>query len=57
MADVAVLGQIFAAPPPDIILEAIKTADSGKGVILLYNNYAGDIFNFNMAQEMAGISS
>jgi len=53
MADVEVHGQIFAAPSPDIILEAIKTADSGKGVVLLYNNYAGDVLNFNMAQEMA----
>lgn len=53
MADVEVHGQIFAAPSPDIILEAVKAADSGKGVILLYNNYAGDVLNFNMAQEMA----
>lgn len=53
MADVEVSGQIFAAPSPDIILEGIKAADSGKGVILLYCNYAGDVLNFNMAQKMA----
>jgi len=53
MADVEVHGQIFAAPTPDIILEAIKAADGGSGVILLYNNYAGDALNFNMAQDMA----
>lgn len=53
MADVEVHGQIFSAPSPDIILEAIKAADGKKGVILLYNNYAGDVMNFNMAQEMA----
>ncbi|MEM7394924.1 MAG: dihydroxyacetone kinase subunit DhaK, partial [Verrucomicrobiota bacterium] len=27
--------------------------DGGKGVILLYNNYAGDVLNFDMAQDMA----
>ena len=53
MADAAVVGQIFAAPPPDQVLAAIKAADSGKGVILLYNNYAGDVLNFDMAQDIA----
>jgi dihydroxyacetone kinase-like protein len=53
MADVEVHGQIFSSPSPDIIYEGIKAADSGKGVILLYNNYTGDVMNFDMAQEMA----
>ena len=53
MADVEVHGDIFTSPPAESILEGIKAADSGKGVILLYNNYAGDVMNFNMAQEMA----
>ena len=53
MADASVHGQIFAAPPPDQIFEAIKAADSGQGVILFYNNYAGDCLNFDMAQDMA----
>ena len=46
-------GQIFTSPSSANILEAIKIADSGKGVILLYCNYAGDVMNFNMAQELA----
>lgn len=53
MADASVHGQIFAAPTPDHILESIKAADSGNGVILLYNNYAGDVLNFDMAQDFA----
>ena len=53
MADSSVHGQIFAAPTPDAILDAIKAADSGQGVILLYNNYAGDVLNFDMAQDFA----
>ncbi|MGA2477326.1 MAG: dihydroxyacetone kinase subunit DhaK [Spirochaetia bacterium] len=53
MADASAHGQVFAAPAPVIVYEAIKAVDSGKGVILLYNNYAGDVLNFDMAQEMA----
>jgi phosphoenolpyruvate---glycerone phosphotransferase subunit DhaK len=53
MADASAHGQIFAAPSPDIVLGAIESVDSGRGVMLLYNNYAGDVLNFDMAQEMA----
>lgn len=53
MADVEVHGNIFAAPSPKAILEGIRAANGGAGVILLYNNYAGDVFNFNTAQELA----
>lgn len=53
MADAAVHGQIFASPSSAIILEAIKAADGGRGVLLIYGNYAGDVLNFDMAQEMA----
>ena len=53
MADAAAHGQIFASPSSAIILEAIKAANSGSGVLLVYCNYTGDVLNFNMAQEMA----
>ena len=53
MADVEVHGNIFAAPPPKAVLGGIKAADGGAGVILLYNNYSGDVFNFNVAQDLA----
>jgi len=53
MADAEAHGQIFAAPSASYCLEAIKAANGGRGVILLYNNYAGDVMNFNMAQDMA----
>src|SRR5450830_987130 len=46
MADVEIHGNIFAAPSPKAILEGIKVANGNAGVILLYNNYAGDVFNF-----------
>jgi dihydroxyacetone kinase-like protein len=53
MADAEAHGQIFAAPSPNIVYEAIKAVDSGKGVMLLYNNYTGDVLNFDKAQEKA----
>ena len=53
MADAEAHGQIFAAPSPSVVYEAIKAVDSGNGVILLYNNYAGDVLNFDIAQEKA----
>jgi dihydroxyacetone kinase-like protein len=53
VADAAAHGEVFTAPTPDTILDAIKSADGGDGVILLYNNYEGDVLNFDMAQEMA----
>jgi len=53
MADAEAHGQIFAAPAANVIYEAIKAVDAHSGVILLYNNYAGDVLNFDMAQEKA----
>ena len=53
MADVEIHGNIFAAPSPKAILEGIRAANGGAGVILLYNNYSGDVFNFNTAQDQA----
>ena len=53
MADAAACGEIFAAPTPDLILATAKAADRGKGVILEFNNYAGDVMNFEIASEMA----
>ncbi|GAB4532561.1 MAG: dihydroxyacetone kinase subunit DhaK [Anaerolineae bacterium] len=53
MADGAACGHIFAAPTPDVILEATKALDQGNGVLYLYGNYAGDNMNFDMAAEMA----
>lgn len=53
MLDAAVAGEIFTAPTPDQILEAIKIVSSDKGVLLIIKNYTGDIMNFEMAAEMA----
>jgi dihydroxyacetone kinase-like protein len=53
MADGAACGNIFAAPTPDVILEATRALNQGQGVLYLYGNYAGDNMNFDIAAEMA----
>lgn len=53
MLDCAVAGDIFTSPTPDQVLEAIKKANSGKGVFMVIKNYQGDVMNFEMAGEMA----
>lgn len=53
MADGAACGDIFAAPPPDIVLEATQAVNRGKGVLYLYGNYAGDLMNFDIGAELA----
>ncbi|MFC0524658.1 dihydroxyacetone kinase subunit DhaK [Pontibacillus salicampi] len=53
MLDAAVAGEVFTAPTPDQILEAMKAVDSGSGVFLIIKNYTGDIMNFEMAAELA----
>ena len=53
MLDAAVCGEIFTSPTPDKILDAIKAVDNGDGVLLVIKNYAGDVMNFEMAQERA----
>jgi phosphoenolpyruvate---glycerone phosphotransferase subunit DhaK len=53
LADAAALGNIFAAPSPDVCLDAIRAASTGMGVLLSYGNYAGDILNFGLAAEQA----
>jgi dihydroxyacetone kinase-like protein len=53
LADAAALGDIFAAPPPNVILQTTEAIDTGKGVIYIYGNYAGDNMNFDIASELA----
>ncbi len=52
MADAAAIGNICAAPNPEIIVEAAKNANRGKGILFLYGNYSGDNMNFDVAAEL-----
>ena len=55
MLDAAVAGNVFASPSPDRIIEGIKAADNGAGVLMVIKNYSGDIMNFEMAGELAAM--
>ena len=52
LADGAAIGNVFASPSPDPVVEATKAISGGKGVVYMYGNYAGDIMNFDMAAEL-----
>ena len=53
LLDVNVPGPIFSSPGPGAILEGIKAADQGGGVLLLVSSHAGDIMNASLAIEEA----
>lgn len=55
LLDGCAVGGVFQSPSADQIYEITKHVDSGKGVIYLYGNYSGDIMNFEMSSEMAGM--
>ena len=52
MLDIQVVGDVFAAPNPQVVFEAVKLADKGKGVLLLVLNHAGDMLCGNMVMKM-----
>ncbi|HTW29475.1 MAG TPA: dihydroxyacetone kinase subunit DhaK [Acetobacteraceae bacterium] len=52
IADAAAVGNPFASPGPEPIVEATKAVHGGAGVLYLYGNYAGDVMNFDMAAEL-----
>lgn len=53
MLDIAVAGDIFAAPGPQDIVEAIRIADKGKGVLLIVLNHSGDMLAGKVALKKA----
>ncbi|WP_028962119.1 dihydroxyacetone kinase subunit DhaK [Sulfobacillus thermosulfidooxidans] len=53
MLDAAVAGEVFTSPTPDQILEGIRAANHGAGVLLVVKNYTGDVMNFEIAQDLA----
>ena len=53
LCDAVAVGEIFSSPTGQAFYDAIKAADSGRGVAVLYGNYAGDVMNVRMAMEEA----
>ncbi|UDQ98195.1 dihydroxyacetone kinase subunit DhaK [Lentisphaerota bacterium WC36G] len=53
MLDVSVVGDIFAAPGPPKVFEALKKMNREAGILLVVLNHAGDVMSANMALQMA----
>ncbi|HMK96126.1 MAG TPA: dihydroxyacetone kinase subunit DhaK, partial [Acidimicrobiales bacterium] len=53
LADGVAIGDVFASPSSQQILDATQAVDGGTGVLYLYGNYSGDVMNFDMAGELA----
>src|SRR5699024_1261000 len=51
-ADGVAIGNVFAAPPRNVVQDIAKAVNKGKGVLFVYGNYAGDVLNFDMGAEM-----
>lgn len=53
MLDGCSIGDVFQSPSAEQMLSVTKAIHQGAGVLYIYGNYNGDIFNFDMAAEMA----
>lgn len=51
LAHGAAMGNLFASPSAQQVYAVAKAADNGGGVFFSYGNYAGDVLNFDAAQE------
>jgi dihydroxyacetone kinase-like protein len=47
------IGNVFSSPSAQQCFEAAKAVDGGAGVLFLYGNYGGDVFNFDLAIDLA----
>ncbi|MDE3240135.1 MAG: dihydroxyacetone kinase subunit DhaK, partial [Paracoccaceae bacterium] len=51
----AAVGDVFQSPSAEQMYQVTKRIDQGAGVLYVYGNYSGDIINFDMAAELAGL--
>jgi dihydroxyacetone kinase len=51
LAHGAAMGNLFASPSTQQVRSVATAAQQGGGVLLTYGNYAGDVLNFDAAQE------
>ncbi len=55
LASGVAVGNVFSSPSSEQIFEATKAVDGGAGVLYLYGNYGGDVFNFDLAADLADL--
>ncbi|MEO8907596.1 MAG: dihydroxyacetone kinase family protein [Microbacteriaceae bacterium] len=51
LAHGAAMGNLFASPSAHQVESVVRASELGKGVLLSYGNYAGDVLHFTAAQE------
>lgn len=53
LASGVAVGNVFSSPSPEQIYAATVASDGGAGVLYLYGNYGGDVYNFDIAGDLA----
>lgn len=51
LAHGAAMGNVFASPSAQQVYDIVKAVERGRGAVLSYGQYAGDVLNFDQAQE------
>jgi dihydroxyacetone kinase len=46
------VGNVFSSPSAEQIAAATRESSGGAGVLYLYGNYGGDVFNFDLAADL-----
>ncbi len=49
LADGAAMGDLFASPPVSHVYAVARAVEAGRGVLMSFGNYAGDVLNFDEA--------
>jgi dihydroxyacetone kinase-like protein len=55
LLDGCAVGDVFASPSAETMLNVTRRINGGKGVVYIYGNYGGDVLNFDMATDMASM--
>jgi phosphoenolpyruvate---glycerone phosphotransferase subunit DhaK len=55
LCDGVAIGNVFSSPSSQQCFEATKAVSGGAGVLYLYGNYGGDVFNFDLAADLADL--
>lgn len=53
LASGVAIGNVFSSPSAEQIHAATVASDDGAGVLYLYGNYGGDVYNFDLAADLA----
>jgi phosphoenolpyruvate---glycerone phosphotransferase subunit DhaK len=55
LLDGCAVGDVFASPSAEQMLEVTRRIHAGRGVLYIYGHYSGDVMNFDMASELADL--